>query len=98
MLLFRRSEDTGLLKQILNKLRNHTCANERCLEQDVSLIILIYFGFLRFLAHSFVYWHNKWLTLPLVGRARRSCQETQVLVEFYRAVWNALNTVFSLQQ
>ena len=50
------------------------------------------------LAHSFVYWHNKWLTLPLVGRARGSCQETQVLVEFYRAVWNALNTVFSLQQ
>lgn len=45
MLLFSQSEDTSLLKQILNKPRNHTCANERCLEQDVSLIILIYFGF-----------------------------------------------------
>lgn len=56
MLLFRQSEDTGLLKQILNKLRNHTCANERCLEQDVSLIILIYFGFLRF-----------WLTVLYTG-------------------------------
>lgn len=26
--------------------------------------------------------------------ACRSCQETQVLVEFYKAVWNVLNTVF----
>lgn len=46
MLSFSQNEDTTLLKQILNKLRNHT--SERCLEQDVSLIILIYFGFYTF--------------------------------------------------
>lgn len=48
MLSFSQNEDTSLLKQILNKLGNHMCANERCLEQDVSLIVLIYFGFFTF--------------------------------------------------
>ena len=48
MLSLSQNEDTSLLKQNMNALRNHTCADERCLEEDVSLIILIYFGFFTF--------------------------------------------------
>lgn len=88
-----QKEGTCLLQQILNKLKNHTWATERCLDQNVSLIILIYFGFYTF------GWRFWMLALQVAyssasRRACRSCQETQVLIEFYRAAWNALNAVF----
>lgn len=88
MLSSQPSEDTSHLKHVLNKPRNHTCASEGCLEQDVALIILIYFWLFTLLADGFVYWHNKCCALPLVAGTRRSCQETRVLVELYGAVWN----------